>query len=341
MKLYLAILLVILAVAVADKDDDFLWKSFKLEHRKNHPPEKELSRKKNFLKQQRRIEKHNRENNRWKMAHSRFSDMTDQEKSVVRGARMMKRKPQNNATNFPDDVPRNVLNRPLPNFIDYRANKCLQPIRNQGHCGSCWAFSAITALEFSKCKKTGVAVSLSEQMLIDCDNSNSGCGGGDYTRAWQYAYDKGGAMTSTSYPYVSGAINQTSVSCKFNSTSVAVNVASYDWTYPYPNATVTMTYLQNFGPLPTTIKVLDSLFNYASGVYSDPACIVADENDVDHAVVIVGYGTTAATATVPATPYWIVRNTWGTGWGLSGYFFIRRGVNMCNIESWTAYVRVV
>jgi cathepsin L len=108
-----------------------------------------------------------------------------------------------------------------------------------GHCGSCWAFSAITALEFSKCKKTGVAVSLryiglamillynmslantvvyyihSEQMLIDCDNSNSGCGGGDYTRAWQYAYDKGGAMTSTSYPYVSGAINQTVGPLKF------------------------------------------------------------------------------------------------------------------------------
>lgn len=109
-----------------------------------------------------------------------------------------------------------------------------------GHCGSCWAFSAITALEFSKCKKTGVAVSLryilvwlrlhtltllkvyydypftdSEQMLVDCDNTNSGCGGGDYTRAWQYAYSKGGAMTSTSYPYVSGAINQTVGPLKF------------------------------------------------------------------------------------------------------------------------------
>ena len=79
----------------------------------------------------------------------------------------------------------------------------------------------------------------------------------------------------------------------------------------------------------------------SSGVYSDPACVVADENDVAHAVVIVGYGTTTATTTVPATPYWIVRNSWGTGWGLSGYFLIKRGVNMCNIESWTAYVRVV
>ena len=83
-----------------------------------------------------------------------------------------------------------------------------------------------------------------------------------------------------------------------------------------------------------------TLFVNRSGVYSDPACIVTDENDVNHAIVIVGYGTTTATSTVPATPYWIVRNSWGTGWGLSGYFMIKRGVNMCNIESWTAYVRV-
>jgi C1A family cysteine protease len=86
---------------------------------------------------------------------------------------------------------------------------------------------------------------------------------------------------------------------------------------------------------------LDAWLSNRSGVYSDPACILADENDIEHAVVIVGYGTTTATATVPATPYWIVRNSWGTGWGLSGYFFIKRGVNMCNIESWAAFVKVV
>lgn len=78
----------------------------------------------------------------------------------------------------------------------------------------------------------------------------------------------------------------------------------------------------------------------SSGVYSDPACIVADENSVDHAIVIVGYGTTAATSTTPATPYWIVRNSWGIDWGIKGYFLIKRGVNMCNIESWAAYVKI-
>jgi C1A family cysteine protease len=92
---------------------------------------------------------------------------------------------------------------------------------------------------------------------------------------------------------------------------------------------------------PYTSNKLNSFDLTSSGVYSDPACIVADENDVDHAVVIIGYGTTAATATVPATPYWIVRNSWGIGWGIKGNFLIKRGVNMCNIESWAAYVKVV
>lgn len=82
--------------------------------------------------------------------------------------------------------------------------------------------------------------------------------------------------------------------------------------------------------------------DFSGGVYSDPACTnLADINAVDHAITIVGYGTTTATTTTPATPYWIVRNSWGTGWGLSGYFLIKRGENMCNIEAWTAYVKVV
>lgn len=78
-----------------------------------------------------------------------------------------------------------------------------------------------------------------------------------------------------------------------------------------------------------------------SGVYSDSACIVSDMNQIDHAITIVGYGATTATTTSPSVPYWIVRNSWGTGWGISGYFLIKRGVNMCNIEAWTAYVSVV
>ncbi|KZS11239.1 Crammer [Daphnia magna] len=333
MKLYLAILLVIVAVAVASKEEEDLWKSYKKKFNKNHSSKEDVNRKRNFIKRQKVIEAHNRDNKEWEMGHNKFSDMTEEETNVLRGTKMVKRRVKSASEPiYP------VNERALPTYIDYRSNRCLQPVEDQGECGSCWAFAAITALEFNHCKKTGARGPLSEQMLVDCDTYNFGCNGGDFTQAWQYLENYGGAVNGTSYPYVSGT-TQTNGTCKSGSNAVAARVGYYNWVIPYPNATLIMSYLQMEGPLPSAIKVLDSFFYYTSGVYSDPACIVSDEYDVNHAVVIVGYGTVPSTTTSPAIPYWIVRNSWSTGWGNGGYFFIRRGVNMCNIESWTAFVR--
>ncbi|XP_057379749.1 procathepsin L-like [Daphnia carinata] len=339
MKLCLIFILVVLAVALAnkDKEDENLWKSYKQKFGKKHSPEKEAKRKQDFIQKQRTIEKHNRENKEWKMGNNRFTDMPEEKKKAFRGAKMIKNRVRSAeaGTVYP------FLDRALPTMIDYRRHRCMSPIKvDQGECGSCWTYAAILPIEFNRCRKTGNRVSLSEQMLIDCDPYNNACNGGDYTEAWRFIKEKGGAVRSSDYPYVSGTTLKNGT-CKFRSTSVAARVSSYDWTMPYPNETVSMAYLQSEGPLATSMKVPDSFYDYASGVYSDPACIGADENDVDHAVVIVGYGTTTATKTLPATRFWIVRNSWGSGWGIGGYFLIKRGVNMCNIESWTAYVRVV
>ncbi|EFX86894.1 hypothetical protein DAPPUDRAFT_312311 [Daphnia pulex] len=336
MKFLAAILLFTSAVAAATKDED-AWISYKAKFGKRYSAMEEGTRKQNFLTKLRVIEKNNLENKKWQMGQTKFTDLTNTEKNLYRGAKMAKRVPVR-TINPEETTSYSNLERALPASIDYRSNKCLQPVKDQGPCSSCWSFAAITPLEFNQCKKTGVAVSLSEQMSVDCDNYNYACTGGDFTLAWQYMEERGGAMKTSVYPYVSGT-TKTNGTCKFSSSGVGAQVSFYDWTIPYPNATVSMTYLQNSGPLPTAMKVLDSFFHYTSGVYSDPACILADEYDINHAVVIIGYGTTVATSTVPATPYWIVRNSWGTGWGYNGYFYIQRGVNMCNIESWTAYVK--
>jgi len=334
MKFLTAIILLTVAVAMADKDEES-WNFYKFQFGKKHTPKEAARRRQNFIARQRAIEKHNRENVEWQMGHNKFSDMSDEEKVSLLGAKPVMRRERLVSGSMP------VLDRALPASIDYRTDKCMQPVKNQGQCGSCWSFATVVPLEFNSCKKTGTAVALSEQMMVDCDTGNGGCNGGMYDRAWQFIQTKGGIMKGSSYAYTSGTSGLAGTTCKFDSTAVGAKVSSFGWTMPYPNQTVSMTYLQSDGPLPSAIKILDSIYNYVTGVYSDPACIVADENDVNHAVVIVGYGTTTATATVPATPYWIVRNSWGTGWGLSGYFMIKRGVNMCNIESWTAYVRVV
>nr|CAH0102895.1 unnamed protein product [Daphnia galeata] len=340
MKLFLVILFVIVAVVVAKKDDDDdedLWKSYKSTFGKKHPPENEIIRKKTFINRRKDIEKHNRENKEWKKGLNKFTDMSDEKKKAFRGAKMLKMRERTNGT--ADDLP--GLDRALPSLIDYRRHRCLRPIKiDQGECGSCWSYAAITALEFNTCRKSGAQISMSEQMLVDCDPNNNGCRGGDYTGAWQYIQEVGGAMKSVDYPYISRT-TLSNGTCRFNnSLKVAIKVSSYGWVMPYPNENVIRARLQSDGPLPSSMKVIDSFFDYASGVYSDPACIVTDENSVDHAIVIVGYGTTNATSTTPATPYWIVRNSWGIDWGIKGYFLIKRGVNMCNIESWAAYVKI-
>ncbi|XP_032781938.2 procathepsin L isoform X2 [Daphnia magna] len=334
MKLLSTIILLTMAVAMADRDED-AWNFYKFQFGKAHSPQEDAIRKQNFLARDRVIDKHNRENKEWQMAHNKFSDMSEEEKLNILGVKPTIRRERSVGGYYP------VMDRQLPTSIDYRTDKCMQAVKDQGQCGSCWSFAAVVPIEFNTCKKTGTAVSFSEQMLVDCDTYDGGCNGGMYTNAWQYIKEKGGIMKSSAYSYTSGSTGLTGTTCKFDSTAVATKVTAFDWTMPYPNATVSMNFLQSEGPLPSAIKILDSFYSYASGVYSDPACIVADENDIHHAITVVGYGTTTATSTTPATPYWIVRNSWGTGWGLSGYFLIKRGVNMCNIESWTAYVRVV
>ncbi|XP_057379769.1 uncharacterized protein LOC130702116 [Daphnia carinata] len=334
MKFFCAIVLLLTAIvfaAAGDLEDELNWQSYKAKFQKKHHSKDEARRKANFIKRQRQIEKHNKENKEWEMGNNQFSDMTDEERRAILGAKPDIRKERSFNPGYP------IEDRALPISIDYRSDKCMQPVKDQASCGSCWSFATVVPLEFNTCKKTGTPVALSEQMLVDCDPYNHGCNGGDYTQAWQFIKEKGGIMINSSYPYVSGA-TQTKGTCKFSSSSIAARVSSYGWTMPYPNATVSMQYLQSNGPLPSAMRVLDSLYQYKTGVYSDSACILTDENLVDHAVVIVGYGTTTTT---PAIPYWIVRNSWGTTWGNQGYMAIKRGVNMCNIESWTAYVDVL
>jgi len=335
MKFLTAIILLTVAVAMADRDDD-AWNLYKFQFGKNHSPKEEAIRKQNFLANQRAIEAHNRKNTEWQMGVNKFSDLSDDEKVSLLGAKPAIRRERllSRETSYP------VLDRALPVSIDYRTNKCMQPIKDQGQCGSCWSFATIVPLEFNSCNKTGTAVALSEQMLVDCDTTNGGCNGGMYDRAWQFLQGKGGAMKSASYAYTSGTTGTAGSTCKFASTAIGAKVSSFGWVEPYPDTTAIMTRLQSDGPLPAAIEVQNSLYSYSTGVYSDSTC-PSDVNTVNHAIVIVGYGTTTATSTVPATPYWIVRNSWGTGWGLSGYFMIKRGVNMCNIESWAAYVKVV
>ncbi|EFX61852.1 hypothetical protein DAPPUDRAFT_68588, partial [Daphnia pulex] len=193
-------------------------------------------------------------------------------------------------------------------------------------CGSCWAFAAITPLEFARCKKHGALRAISEQQLVDCEPYDYGCGGGWYTNAWYYLqYEAGGAAKRSLYPYTA-----TDNTCAFSSSMIGAKISSYG-DLPSFDAAYMQSVLQDYGPISVAIAVTDSFFSYASGVYTDVEC--DDPNAyVNHAVVVVGWGTDNG------IDYWIVRNSWGTKWGSAGYILMERGVNKCKIEKYPATI---
>lgn len=211
----------------------------------------------------------------------------------------------------------------LPATFTYVGNKCLVAVKNQGACGSCWAFASTTPVEFAKCKASGVVVNLSEQQLVDCDKFDNGCNGGFYDRAWNHIMNATGIAKTANYPYkaVAGP-------CKFdavkNKTAIGAQLLAWSKVAP-KNAVAMQTALVKYGPLAVAITVITSFQSYKAGVYNDVKC---DNLTVNHAVVVVGYGT------LNNLPFWLVRNSWGATWGDKGYIKIQRGVNKCGIETY-------
>uniref|UniRef100_A0A8C2X4F7 Cathepsin H n=1 Tax=Cyclopterus lumpus TaxID=8103 RepID=A0A8C2X4F7_CYCLU len=200
-------------------------------------------------------------------------------------------------------------------------------LRLQGYCGSCWTFSTTGCLESVNAIATGKLISLSEQQLIDCaqDFNNHGCMGGLPSQAFEYIKYNNGLMTEEDYPYKGH-----DDSCHFEPAFAAafvldsVNITSYD-----EKAMVDA--VARLNPVSFAFEVTADFMHYKEGVYTSTQCKNTTDM-VNHAVLAVGYG-----AEESGTPYWIVKNSWGTDWGMDGYFLIERGNNICGLAACVSY----
>jgi len=217
---------------------------------------------------------------------------------------------------------------PKGDLVDWRTKGAVTPIKDQGQCGSCWAFSSTGSIEGAYFLAKGVLTSESEQNLMDCSTSygNQGCNGGLMDNAFRYVIANKGLDTEASYPY------QTKQgTCRFSTSNIGATITSFTDIKAGNEAALCAAIDKQ--PVSVAIDASHNSFQlYKSGVYYESAC---SSSRLDHGVLAVGYGTTDDAA---KTDYYIVKNSWGTSWGTQGYIMmIRNKANNCGIATSASY----
>jgi len=200
--------------------------------------------------------------------------------------------------------------------IDWRTRGVLTGVKDQGQCGSCWAFSATEAIEsYSVISGKYRLQELSPQQINSCDRRDGGCNGGNTETAYQYVVTAGGIETEQSYPYTSGR-GQTGP-CLADASKFVVKIAGYR---PVARGESNLEASLNNGPVSVCLAA-DAFQTYRGGI------LAACPGRIDHCVQAVGY----------TADYWIVRNSWGRNWGEAGFVRIKRGANLCQISDDVTY----
>jgi C1A family cysteine protease len=256
---------------------------------------------------------------------NKFADMTPEEfRSQYNGYVAVAKIPEQPVLDLPTVA--------APDTYSWITEGKVTAVKDQAQCGSCWAFSATENIESVWMIAKNLSLSefkpLAPQQIVDCDKNDGGCNGGDTITAFQYVIQAKGQDTEASYPYK--AENQ---ACKFKAADVEATISSYKYATTTKNEDQMKTATATVSPLSICVDASSWQF-YNSGVYTASACGQTTEDDLDHCVQIVGYDTSAS------SPYWNVRNSWGTDWGEKGFIRLQYGKNTCGLafEATTAVV---
>jgi len=250
---------------------------------------------------------------------TQFSDLTEEEFQK----HFLGLKPSLNARELPKAK---IPTGPVPDNWDWRDHGAVTPVKNQGSCGSCWAFSTTGNVEGQWAIKKHKLLSLSEQELVDCDKVDEGCNGGLPSQAYDAIMGLGGLETEEDYKYMGY-----DEKCHFNKSDVRVKVTGA--VNITKNETEMAAWLYYNGPISIGINAFGMQF-YWGGI-AHPWKIFCNPKSLDHGVLIVGYGEENN------EPYWIVKNSWGPGWGREGYYYVYRGDGTCGLNNMCTSATVV
>jgi len=282
------------------------FKMFLTDYNKVYEEEEFLYRFGVFKKSMDDVLEHNSGEETWKKGINQFSDLTQTEfEKIYLGYIPRPRKEL-------DIEP--VIEAPEAD-IDWRTKGVLTPIKNQGQCGSCWAFSTTGSIESSKAVEGGSVVSLSEQSLVDCSGSygNQGCNGGLMDNAFKFVKAKG-IPTESSYPYTGK-----DGSCK--SFTSSTKIQSYTDVRGGTSGLATALVKQ-----PISVAVDARKWSpYHSGIFK-----CSGLTQLDHGVLLVG----------SFDNYWVIKNSWGASWGMNGFIELSKDTGDCGITKEPSYPTV-
>jgi len=261
------------------------------------------------------IESHNATGASYTLGHNQFSDFARHEISARKGRLSTKvREPTFFATNAE-----------TPTSVDWRDQGAVTPVKDQGQCGSCWTFSTTGAMEGAVAVKYGTLQSFSEQYLVDCVTADFGCGGGLQVDALAYLVDHDMILESD-YSYTASGYG-TGSSCKYDSKPhTEYHTESSGFVQVEANSVQAMKEAVAQQPLAVALDAAGIDFSfYKGGIYDNTSC----GTDLDHATLIVGYGSELG------QEYWIMKNSWASTWGEDGYMRLAitgDGPGICGIQ---------